>query len=179
MESKSTSTLQMVLVKWIQGKTPIGLMATTGVHRISKAVYHGEDWLEIYETWYDETKKTMNHLLKNPTSILEIPRDSIIYQGISVKVHHPKRKCWTKEIIQDLKSYSAAQDQQGILVGVRSWQDTVQSYMEALVDGKERGRWNWDYGHCMYSAPWPIDIRRVYKTLCEGNPARHILIGKI
>jgi hypothetical protein len=27
--------------------------------------------------------------------------------------------------------------------------------------------------------PWPIDIRLVYKTLCEGNPARDILIGEI
>jgi hypothetical protein len=53
--------------------------------------------------------------MKNPTSILEIPRDSILYQGISVTVHY------TKEIVQDLKSYSAVQDQQGILVGVRSW----------------------------------------------------------
>jgi hypothetical protein len=31
----------------------------------------------------------------------------------------------------------------------------------------------------MYPMPWPIDIRRVYKTLCEGNPARDILIWKI
>jgi hypothetical protein len=56
--------------------------------------------------------------------------------------------------------------------------------MEALVDGKERGRWNWDHIHFlgnkkMYPAPWPIDIRRVYNTLCEGNPARDILIGEI
>jgi hypothetical protein len=121
MESKSTSTLQRVLVKWIQEKTPIGLMVTNGAHRIVKAVYHGEAWLKIYETWYDGTQKTTNHLLKNPTSILDIPRDSILYHGISVIVHYPKRKCWTKEIVQDLKSYSAAQDQQGILVGVRSW----------------------------------------------------------
>jgi hypothetical protein len=120
MEYKSTSTLQRVLVKWIKEKNPIGLMATNGAHRIAKAVYHGEAWLKIYETWYDGTQKKTNHLLKNPTSILEIPRDSILYQGISVTVHYPKRKCWTKEIVQDLKSYSAAQDQQGILVGVRS-----------------------------------------------------------
>jgi hypothetical protein len=123
-------------------------------------------------------------LLKNPTSILEIPRDSILYQGISVTVHYPTRKCWTQEIVQTLKSYSAAQDQQGILVGVHSWQDTVQSAMEALIDGKERGCWNWDHNHClgnkkMHPAPWPIDIRRVYKTLCEGKPARDILIGEI
>jgi hypothetical protein len=31
----------------------------------------------------------------------------------------------------------------------------------------------------MYHMPWPIDIRRVYKTLCEGNPARDIIIGEI
>jgi hypothetical protein len=67
-------------------------------------------------------------------------------------------------------------------MGVCSWQDTVQSDMEALVDGKERGRWNWDHNNCMgskkiYPAPWPIDIRRVYKTLCKGNPARDIVIG--
>jgi hypothetical protein len=31
----------------------------------------------------------------------------------------------------------------------------------------------------MYPAPWPIDIRHVYKTLCNGNPARDILIGEI
>jgi hypothetical protein len=31
----------------------------------------------------------------------------------------------------------------------------------------------------MYPTPWPIDIRRVYKTLCEGNPARDILIGEM
>jgi hypothetical protein len=42
MESKSTSKLQRVLVKWIQEKTPIGLMATNGAHRIAKSVYHGE-----------------------------------------------------------------------------------------------------------------------------------------
>jgi hypothetical protein len=108
MESKSTSTLHRVLVKWIQEKNPIGLMATNGAHRITKAVYHGEAWLEIYETWYDGKQKTKKHLLKNPTSILEIPRDSILFQGISVTVHYPKRKCWTQEIIQDLKSYSAA-----------------------------------------------------------------------
>jgi hypothetical protein len=41
--------------------------------------------------------------------------------------------------------------------------------MEALVDGKERGRWNWDRSHClgnkkMYPATWPIDIRRVYNV---------------
>jgi hypothetical protein len=75
-------------------------------------------------------------MLKKPTSILEIPRDSILYQGISITLHYPKQKCWTKEIIQDLKSYSAAQDQKGILVCVRSWRDTVQSAMDALVDGK-------------------------------------------
>jgi hypothetical protein len=80
MESKSTSTLQRVLVKWIQEKTPIGLMANNGSHPIAKAVYHGEAWLEIYETWYNGTQNTTNHLLKNPTSILEIPRDSILYQ---------------------------------------------------------------------------------------------------
>jgi hypothetical protein len=56
--------------------------------------------------------------------------------------------------------------------------------MEALIYGKERGRWNWDHNHCLgnkkiYPAPWPINIRRVYKTLCEGNPARDILIGEI
>jgi hypothetical protein len=56
--------------------------------------------------------------------------------------------------------------------------------MEALVDGKECGSWNWDHNHFlgkkkMYPTPWPIDIRRVYKTLCEGNPARDILIGEI
>jgi hypothetical protein len=56
--------------------------------------------------------------------------------------------------------------------------------MEALVDGKEHGRWNWDHNHClgnkkMYPTPWPIDIRHVYKTLCDGNPARDILIGEI
>jgi tRNA G10 N-methylase Trm11 len=120
MESKSISELQRVLVKWIQEKTPIGLMATNGAHHIAKAIYHGEAWQEIYETWYNGTEKTKNHLLKNPTSILEIPRDSILYQGISITVHCPKQKCWTKEITQDLKSYSAAQDQQGILMGVRS-----------------------------------------------------------
>jgi hypothetical protein len=184
MEPTSTRTLQRVLVKWIQGKTPIGLMATNGSHRIAKAVYHGESWLEIYETWYDGTQKRTNHLLKNPTSILEIPRDSIIYQGIIVTVHYPKRKCWIKEIIQDLKSYRASHVQQGILVGVRSCRDTVQSAMEALVDGKECGRWNWDHNHCldtkkMYPTPWTIGIWQVYKTLCEGNPARAILIGEI
>jgi hypothetical protein len=124
MESKSISELQRVFVKWIQEKTPIGLMATNGSHRIAKAIYHGEAWQEIYETWYNGTEKKTNHLLKNPTSILDIPRDSIIYQGISITVHYPKQKCWTKEIIQDLKSYSAAQDQQGIIVGVRLWRDT-------------------------------------------------------
>jgi hypothetical protein len=31
----------------------------------------------------------------------------------------------------------------------------------------------------MYPTPWTIDIRRVYKNLCEGNPARDILIGEI
>jgi hypothetical protein len=118
MESKYTSKLERVLVKWIQEKTPIGIMATNGSHRIANAVYHDEAWQEIYETWYNGTKNTTNHLLKNPTSILEIPRDSILYQGISVTVHYPKRKCWTKEIVQDLKSYRSAQDQQGILVGV-------------------------------------------------------------
>jgi hypothetical protein len=56
--------------------------------------------------------------------------------------------------------------------------------MEALIDGKERGRWNWEHNHCMvnknmYPVPWPIGIWRVYKTLCEGNPARDILIGEI
>jgi hypothetical protein len=182
MESKSTSKLKRVLVKWIHEKTPIGLMATNGAHRITKAVYHGEAWQEIYENWYNGTHNTATHLLKNPTSILDIPRDSILYQGISVTVHYPKQKCWTKEIIQDLKSYSAAQNQQGILVGVRSWRDTVQSAMEARVDGKERGLWNWYHNHClgnkkMYPAPWPIDIWRVYKTLCEGNPARDILFN--
>jgi tRNA G10 N-methylase Trm11 len=182
MESKSTSKLQRVLVKWIQEKTPIGLMTTNGAHHIAKAVYHGEASQEIYETWYDGTQKTTNHLLKNPTSILDISRDSILYKCISVTVHYPKRKCWTKEIVQDLKSYSAAQDQQGILVGVRSWRDTVQSAMEALIDGKECGRWKWDHNHCldnkmMYPAPWPIDIRRVDKTLCEWIPARDIIIG--
>jgi hypothetical protein len=182
MDSKSTSKLQRVSFKWIQEKTPIGLMSTNGAHRITKADYHGEAWQEIYETWYNGTQKTTNHLLKNPTSILEIR--SILYQGISVTVHYPKRKCWTKEIIQDLKSYSAAQEQQGILVGVRSWRDTFQSAMEAIVDGKESGRWNWDHNHClgnkkMYPVPWPIAIRRVYKTLCKGNPARDILIGEI
>jgi hypothetical protein len=111
-------------------------MATNGAHRIAKAVYHSEAWQEIYETWYNGTQKTTNHLFKNPTSILEIPRYSILYQGISITVHYPKQKCWTMEIIQDLKSYSAVQDQQGILVGVRSWRGTVQSAMEALVDGK-------------------------------------------
>jgi hypothetical protein len=55
MESKATSTLQRVLVKWITEETPIGLMATNGDHRIAKNVYHGEAWLEIYETWYNET----------------------------------------------------------------------------------------------------------------------------
>jgi hypothetical protein len=70
MELKSTSTLQRVLVKWIHEKTSIGLMATNGAHRIAKAVYHGESWLKIYETWYYGTQKTTNHLLKNPTSIL-------------------------------------------------------------------------------------------------------------
>jgi hypothetical protein len=59
-------------------KTPIGLMATNGAHRIAKAVYHGEDLQDIYETWYDGTQKTMNRLLKNPTSILDIPMDSIL-----------------------------------------------------------------------------------------------------
>jgi hypothetical protein len=165
-------------------KNPIGLMATNGAHHIANAVYHGESWQEIYKTWYIGTQETTNHLLKNPTSILEIPRDTILYQGISVTVHYPTQKSWTKEIIQDLKSYSAAQDQQGILVGVRSWRDTVQSAMEAIVDGKERGRWSWDHNHCpgnnnMFPMPWPIYIRRVYKTLCEGNPDRDILIGEI
>jgi hypothetical protein len=51
MESKSTSMLQRVLVKWIQETTPIGLMATNRAHRIAKAAYHGEAWMEIYETW--------------------------------------------------------------------------------------------------------------------------------
>jgi hypothetical protein len=56
--------------------------------------------------------------------------------------------------------------------------------MEALVDGKEHGRWKWDHNHClgnkkMYPAPWPIDIRRFYKTLCDRDPARDILIGEI
>jgi hypothetical protein len=121
MESKSTSKLQRVLVKWIQEKTPIGLMATNGSHSIAKAVYNGEAWQEIYEPCYNGTQKTRNHLLENPTSILEILRDSILYQGIRVTVHYPKRKCWKKEIFQDLKSYSAVHDKQGILVGVRSW----------------------------------------------------------
>jgi hypothetical protein len=120
--------------------------------------------------------------LEKPTSILEISRESILYQGISVTVHYPRRKCWTKEIVQEIKSYSAAQDQQGTMVGVRSWQYTFQSDMEALIDGKERGLWSWDHNHClgnkkMYPAPWPIDIRRVYKTLCEVNTDRDILIG--
>jgi hypothetical protein len=62
-------------------------MATNGAHRIAKAVCHGEAWQEIYETWYNGTQKTTTHFLKNPTSILDIPRDSILYQGISVTVH--------------------------------------------------------------------------------------------
>jgi hypothetical protein len=43
---------------------------------------------------------------------------------------------------------------------------------------------NRDHNHClgnkeMYPVPWPIGIRLVYKTLCEGNPARDILIEEI
>ena len=49
---------------------------------------------------------------------------------------------------------------------------------------KKYGRWNWDYNHClgnkkMYPAFWPIDLRRVYKSLCEGNPVREMLIGEL
>jgi hypothetical protein len=66
------------LVKWIQEKTPVGLMATNGAHRSVKAIYHGEAWQEIYEIWYNGTEKTTNRLLKNPTSILDITSDSII-----------------------------------------------------------------------------------------------------
>jgi hypothetical protein len=104
MESTSISELQRVLVKWIQEKTPIGLMATNGAHRIAKAVYHGEDWQEIYETWYNGTEKTTNHLLKYPASILGIPRDRILYQGISITVHYPKQKCWTKKSFKTLRA---------------------------------------------------------------------------
>jgi hypothetical protein len=185
MESKSTSKFQRVLVKWIQEKNPTGLIATNGAHHTATAVYHGEALQEIYETWYDGTQNTTHILLENSTSILEIPRDSILYQGIIITVHYPKRKFWTKESVQDFNSYSAAQDHQGILVGVRSWRDTFQSAMDALVDGKECGRWNWDHNHClgnkkMYPAPCTIDINRVYKTLfCEWNPARDILIAEI
>jgi hypothetical protein len=55
--------------------------------------------------------------------------------------------------------------------------------MEAIIDGKEGGRWNWEHNHClkkkkMYTIPWPIGIRHVYKTLCEGKTARKILMGK-
>jgi hypothetical protein len=70
------------------------------------------------------------------------------------------------------------------MMGVRSWEDTFQSDMEALINGNESGRWNWDHNHClgnkkMHPAPWPIDTLPVYKTLCKGNPARDIIIGEI
>jgi hypothetical protein len=55
--------------------------------------------------------------------------------------------------------------------------------MEALIYGKERGRWNWDHNHCLgnkkiYPMPWPIDIRRVYRTLCEGIQLATFSLGK-
>ena len=81
------SELHFAVAEWIQSKSNFGLMATNGAHRISLAVYYGENQKFTTATTYKESKE---HLFLDPSEKKDVPETSILYQPVTVNIHYPK-----------------------------------------------------------------------------------------
>jgi hypothetical protein len=74
---------------------------------------------------------------------LQVPGGTIIYQLATVNIHYPKSNTWSQEVIEDLKSYSAAEDKQGGLQVIHTWNDAVQERIAVLTELDDLGMWHY------------------------------------
>jgi hypothetical protein len=63
-----------------------------------------------------------------------VPLGSILYQPVTVNIHYPNYNTWSQEEIEDLESYSAAEEKQGELQVTRTWKDYVQKAVTPLTN---------------------------------------------
>ena len=177
-EDLNDDELQYELAVYIQQRTCFGVMTTNGQHRVAKAIMIGENWKETTETAYIENPiELRNEESEKP----QVPKGSILYQCVTVNIHYPTCQEWNEDVLKDLKEYSKAEDGQGKLQNTLYWKDAVQDAVTALTHESPVGYWNWDENHYlgnvkMYPLDWRDTLRRVYKVICQGTPARDYIL---
>jgi hypothetical protein len=114
--------LQFEIAKLIQHRTTFGIMATNGAHRIAWSIYYGKNWATTYDTWYVDSKEK---LYRNKSDKMKVPHTSILFQPVTANIHYPEENAWTKDIINDLFTYSKSEDRQGVLAITRNWKNSV------------------------------------------------------
>jgi hypothetical protein len=98
----------------------MGVMSTNnGQHRTGKGIMVGDNWKETIETHFVNDQ---SELRQDASDQLQVPIGSILYQPVTVNIHYPKLCVWTEDVIADLKSYSAAEDKQGIGMRIITWE---------------------------------------------------------
>jgi hypothetical protein len=128
--------LQYKLVVHVQLHTTMGVMSTNGQHRTGEGIMMGENWKETTETYFVEDP---NDLQQNVSDQLQLPLVSILYQMVTVNIHYMESGIWDKDVIIDLKAYSAAEDKQGGLKLLCAWKDAVQSAINSLTGEDDVG----------------------------------------
>jgi hypothetical protein len=172
--------LQYKLAVRVQRHTMMGVTSTNVQHRTGKGIMVGENWKEATETHFVEDP---NELQQYVPDQLQVPLGSILYQPATVNIHYPKSCVWTKDVIADLKAYSAAEDKQGGLQVFFTWKDAVQYAINYLTGEDGVGVWNLDEKHYlgnikMFPLAWRTLLRAVYKKIRDRSPARdYILTG--
>jgi hypothetical protein len=158
----------------------MGAMSTNGQHRTGKGIIAGENWKEITETRFMEDP---NELRQYVSDQLQVSLGSILYQPVTVNIHYPKSCIWTKDVIADLKAYSAVEDKQVGLQVLCTWKDADQSSINSLTGDDGIGVWNWDENHYlgnikMFPLAWRTLLLAVYKKIGDGSPERvYIMTG--
>jgi hypothetical protein len=161
-----------------QDMTKMGVMNTNGQYRSGKGILVRGGWKDTNETYF---VLDPNELQQEVSEQLQVPGGGILYQAVTVNIHNTKSNTCIQEVIEDLNSYSIAEDRQGGLQVTRSWKDSVQEGIEAFTKPDGLGMWNWDENHFlgnikMYTLGWRTSIRAVYKNICNGSPARDYML---
>jgi hypothetical protein len=105
----------------------------------------------------------------------------MLFQSVTLNIHYPKSKRWSQEVIEDLHSYSAAEDRQGALQVTHTWKDAAQEAIMALIEGDDVGMWDWDENHYLGNIKknpleWRKSVPAVHENLCNGKPARSYIL---
>jgi hypothetical protein len=107
----------------------------------------GGKWVETNNTDYEHDPRELQQ--QDVSKQLYVPLGSIIFQLVTINIHYSKSNTWTQEVIEDLESYSAADDKYVELQVRRTCEDSVQKAFTVLIKENNVGLLNWDENYSL------------------------------